>query len=92
MVRWTLAFCLVAAASGFGVSVQQRRPLLPAQRQPYASVRVVRMQAELAAVPDEPAPVGLKARVAAMMPPKKAFGLDVESQPSCDQAQCTTTG
>ena len=71
MVRWTLAFCLVAAASGFGVSVQQRRPLLPAQRQPYASVRVVRMQAELAAVPDEPAPVGLKARVAAMMPPKK---------------------
>lgn len=29
------------------------------------------MQAELAAVPDEPAPVGLKARVAAMMPPKK---------------------
>ena len=71
MVRWTLAFCLVAAASGFGVSVQQRRPLLPAQRQPYASVSVVRMQAELAAVPDEPAPVDLKARVAAMMPPKK---------------------
>ena len=46
-----------AGSSGFGVSVQQRRPLLPAQRQPYASVRVVRMQAELAAVPDEPAPV-----------------------------------
>ena len=72
MVRWALAFSfLVAAASGFGVSVQQRRPLLPAQRRPYASVSVVRMQAELAAVPDEPAPVGLKARVAAMMPPKK---------------------
>ena len=72
-LRWTLAFsCLLAAASGFGISLQQRRPLLPAQRRPYAPVSVVRMQAEPAAVPDEPpAPVGLKARVAAMLPPKK---------------------
>ena len=74
MLRWTLALsCLVATASGFGVSLQQRRPLLPAQRRPYAPVSLVRMQADLAAaVPDEPAPpVGLKARVAAMLPPKK---------------------
>ena len=73
LLRSTLAFsCLLAAASGFGISLQQRRPLLPAQRRPYAPVSVVRMQAELAAVPDEPTtPVGLKARVAAMLPPKK---------------------
>ena len=73
-LRWTLALsCLVATASGFGVSLQQRRPLLPAQRRPYAPVSLVRMQADLAAaVPDEPTwPVGLKARVAAMLPPKK---------------------
>ena len=73
LLRSTLAFsCLLAAASGFGISRQQRSPLLPAQRRPYAPVSVVRMQAELAAVPDEPTtPVGLKARVAAMLPPKK---------------------
>jgi hypothetical protein len=75
MPKWTLAFsCLLAVASGFGVALQQHRPLLPAQRRPYAPVSVVRMQAELAAVPDEPSPpqpVGLKARVASMLPPKK---------------------
>ena len=75
MLKWTLAFtCLLAAASGFGVALQHRRPLLPVQRRQYAPVSVIRMQAELAAVPEEPVtpqPVGLKSRVAAMLPPKQ---------------------
>ena len=73
MLRWTFVSCLLATASGFGVALQHRRPLLPAQRRQYAPVSVIRMQAELAAVPEEPStpPTGLKSRVAAMLPPKQ---------------------